>query len=94
MEKNTIIWVCAECGSTKVEAVVWVDANTGKYSSNGCDEYEDRWCVECQSHTDFCTKEEFEEKMDDWARENGLAWTEGTDYEQKRKTYKKLTTHE
>lgn len=84
--------VCKECGSTNIQTQAWVDANTNEYRSDGCGDSDDNWCEDCNEHTKFTTKNEFEKMMDDWAREHGLAWTEDTTYEQKRETYNKLKT--
>lgn len=85
MEKQII--VCAVCGSEKVQVRAWVDINTNEI----CSDCEDKpFCQECEGETHVCTKVEFEKQMDDWARENGLAWTEDYDYESKRKTFNKF----
>lgn len=88
--KRPDLLVCSECGSTRVQRKAWVNANTHEYIDDtdpDGDDDGDNWCDECQEHTSLCHMSEFEEMMDEWARGKGLAWTEDTTYEQKRKSY-------
>jgi hypothetical protein len=48
-KKQTLVWVHAECGSAKVEAQAWVDANTGEVIDE--QENADFWCEFCGNHT-------------------------------------------
>lgn len=87
------VLVCSECGSTNVQMQAWVNANTHEYidlTDPDNDDEGNNWCEDCQEHTRLCPLYEFEEMMDDWARENGLAWNEDITYEEKRNTYIKL----
>lgn len=83
--------VCSECGSTAVQMRAWVDANTEEFRSDcDSDDTDDYWCEECQAHNRLVLRSDFEKKMDEWAREHGIAWREDATYERKRKTYNEL----
>lgn len=59
--------VCEECGSLNVQEKVWVAVNEDNAYVEGCSEDDDdRYCKECHEHVDFCTRKEFEERIDDW----------------------------
>lgn len=53
------ILVCASCGSMEIEIQAWIDANTNEFRSDVDEDSDGRWCGECESHTDFCHKDEF-----------------------------------
>lgn len=58
------ILVCNECGSMTVEVQAWINANTDEFISdidNG-----DRYCDDCDTCVLFCSKGEFEERMNLW----------------------------
>lgn len=57
------VYVCEECGSTKVEITAWVDANTSEYISDSDD---GEWCSECEAHNTLITLKEFKEQMLSW----------------------------
>ena len=63
-EPEKEILVCDECGSEDIEIQAWVNANTDEFISN-IDEG-DRWCDTCEENVCFCTKKEFEERMEAW----------------------------
>ena len=47
-------WVCRVCGSSEVDVIAWVDANTLEYSSGYADEDkdpEDTYCKVCEDRT-------------------------------------------
>ena len=48
---------CAECGSTNVQIMAWVNANTNDFCSlvNDPPESEDCWCDNCEEHVDLLT---------------------------------------
>jgi len=50
--------VCDECGSSKIQVLSWVDANTNEYIGDGLNESNDRWCEECKAHVDFKIKDD------------------------------------
>ena len=67
-EKDTILeddpFVCAECGSDKVQVKEWVEINTGKNmgaTSNG-NEPQDNWCPTCGTHGLIINKSSFKQK--------------------------------
>ena len=60
------ILVCASCGSMEIEIQAWIDANTNEFHSDVDEDSDSRWCGECESHTDFCHKDEFKKVMDGW----------------------------
>lgn len=45
--------VCVKCGSNQVSELSWVDCNSGKITSCGPGEYDDKWCESCEDHTEF-----------------------------------------
>jgi len=47
------MWVCSDCGSTKVQTKMWMNLNTNKPVSEVSDgDSDDNWCEGCESHTD------------------------------------------
>ncbi len=64
--EDSEILVCWECGSTHIEIQAWIDANTDEFISDVENGNNDRWCAECEDHTDFCTLDEFKQKMQYW----------------------------
>ena len=59
-------WRCAECGSSDVQELSWVDRNTGKFKSIGSNEEKDRWCEYCEAHTLQVTESELMEDINYW----------------------------
>lgn len=55
--KDTITFVCSECGSKKVQAKAWVNLNNNKidFSLSEDGRTEDYWCEDCEEHTDINT---------------------------------------
>lgn len=45
------IWICEECGSNKVQQMMWVEINTNEVVSEGPGDKEDNWCPQCEDHT-------------------------------------------
>lgn len=60
------ILVCAECGSKQVEIQAWIDANTEMFICNTAHDRDGKWCEECEENVDFCSLEEFKQKMQSW----------------------------
>lgn len=60
------ILVCAECGSKQVEIQAWIDANTETFICNTAHDRDGKWCEECEENVDFCSLEEFKQKMQSW----------------------------
>lgn len=59
-------WVCANCGSPRVEQKFWVDINTNEIMSPASDgESDDNWCDECSSHPEIVTEKEFFDRQKD-----------------------------
>lgn len=50
----------------EIEIQAWIDANTNEFRSDVDEDSDGRWCGECESHTDFCHKDEFKKIMDGW----------------------------
>ncbi|WP_277821299.1 hypothetical protein [Palleniella muris] len=48
---------CAKCGSTDVQIMAWVDANTNEYRGDVNDplELKDCWCETCKDHAELLT---------------------------------------
>lgn len=95
------IVVCDVCGYQHVQQQVWCDANTHEYiGETECDK-DDNWCDECEEHYQFCTRQEFKVRMQEWwnaldAREQKQlsdnaedcdAWWTEQNYEQQREIY-------
>lgn len=58
---------CSECGSNKVQNLVWADSNTGELISladNPC-EPENCWCNSCEEHTQLLSLLELWHKLED-----------------------------
>ena len=51
--------VCEQCGGKNIEIRAWVDANLSLYHSEGCNEWNDRWCSDCEEHVNFIEEEEY-----------------------------------
>ena len=60
------ILVCAECGSKQVEIQAWIDANTEMFICDTAHDRDGKWCEECEENVDFCSLEEFKQKMQSW----------------------------
>lgn len=49
---NPRVYACANCGSTDIEWIGWIDANTGRANDSEPPDG-DRWCPTCEEHR-FC----------------------------------------
>ena len=56
--------VCDECGGTNIQVLAWVNANTNEYISESCNDENDRWCEDCNTHVDFKEKKPRKKKLD------------------------------
>jgi len=53
-------YVCAECGSSDVEARVWAKVNTGEISGSiDVTDNEDCWCCICEEHNELIPEDEY-----------------------------------
>ena len=57
--------VCSKCGGSNIQLLAWIDANTNEYRNEGTNEYEDKWCEDCSSHTFFTSEEEYLQNLED-----------------------------
>ena len=51
--------VCSKCGGKNIQKLAWIDANTDKYMAEGTNNYEDKWCEDCQYNTIFVEYEHY-----------------------------------
>lgn len=64
MDKSTL--VCEDCGKTNIQVKAWIDANTNRYISDAGDgDSGDNWCDDCQDHTTFMSKGDYDEMNED-----------------------------
>lgn len=49
-------YICDNCGSDKVQCLMWVDLNTKEIKGSSGDESDDSWCDECHSHCTIIAK--------------------------------------
>jgi len=52
------MWRCNSCGSTELEALDWIDLQTGEHMSEGIGEY---YCRACENNVDVHYEEEKED---------------------------------
>ena len=45
--------VCSKCGGKNIQKLAWIDANTNRKRDTYHLEGMDRWCVDCDSFTEF-----------------------------------------
>ena len=58
--------VCEECGSSNVQVLAWIDANTNEYKGEGPNNSpENNWCEKCQSHVYLTDEEIFNKSKDE-----------------------------
>ncbi len=58
---DKVIWVCKSCGSREVEILQWIDANTGKMTTEyEADSDEDTWCRTCEKHAGIVDLSEYQ----------------------------------
>ena len=60
------VLVCEECGSRQVEIQAWIDANTEMFVCDTAHDRDGKWCEECKENVNFCSLEEFKQKMQVW----------------------------
>lgn len=60
------VLVCEECGSRQVEIQAWIDANTEMFVCDTAHDRDGKWCEGCKENVNFCSLEEFKQKMQVW----------------------------
>lgn len=65
MNKSLDTLYCSLCGSSDVEAKMWVNPNNKKIGSMCSDftEKEDNWCKTCEEHVELLTLSQLWEKL-------------------------------
>lgn len=59
MNPSTV--VCRSCGSSDVEVLDWIDANTNAFVGGNDDPNDDEtWCRSCETHSGLTTRARFE----------------------------------
>ena len=51
--------VCEKCGSSNIQVLAWVDANTNEYREEGVDDKNSKWCEDCREHVNLINEEEY-----------------------------------
>ena len=59
---NPHLIVCNRCGSSKLEVLAWVDANTDKFKGLRDDGDQEGYCNKCKDHVLITTLKEFNER--------------------------------
>lgn len=49
--------VCETCGSTEVQVLAWIDANTNEYKTEGLGDKNSSWCENCKAHVNLVEEE-------------------------------------
>ena len=57
--------VCSKCGGSNIQKLAWVDVNTNKFASIDTDRKNSKWCVDCDSFTEFDIIDDEEEFYDE-----------------------------
>ena len=71
------VLVCTECGSRQVETQAWIDANTEMYICDTAHDRDGKWCEDCEENVNFCSLEEFKQRMQSWWAGNDIRTLEG-----------------
>ena len=61
VETSDMTWVCEECGNPDIQIKAWVMVNSNKHVEDCPDDDGKAWCNQCDSHTNMCTKQIFDQ---------------------------------
>lgn len=58
--------VCEDCGSTKVQTMMWVSVNSNEvHDGCGGGDSSDNWCPDCSEHCNIITYKEYKEEEEE-----------------------------